>query len=401
MGDTAGAHGWNRVANDSVWRSTRIVFLGSLSVFLVNIGLGFLNVVTTGTIPHWQLVTHLHGATVGWLSLTAVGFAIWQFTGDRAVTRTYERRIRWLAWAAVLVGAGYVASFGVSFSVTGDAYALLPVFGTGTMLVFWATAALVLATLREQPVVRTVHLLLAGAFVVASLGAVMGVLLGLQHAVGSLPLPAGIPSVGNHAGPMDVYAVLLGTAAVEWLVDGDDVTGWSWHGALQAGVFTLAGFLAFVPVEAVSGLGMLVGVLGGSLIFFLRVGWRAVATNPFRRDEAVWRTFAPIWLLVFIALVLGATAVLPDDTAWIGPVAFHAYFVGFITSALFGVYSGRTRDGRLLHEWAEPAAFWLLNLGLLAFAATEIVSGSRHGAIVMGLGVLLAVVVMGYRLTGE
>jgi hypothetical protein len=371
-------------------------------VFLVNITLGFANVVTAGEIPRWQVLTHLHAGTLGWLTLSAIGFAIWLFTGNRDVSDTYEQRVGWLARSAVLIGAGYVLSFGVSFSLTGNAFALLPIFGTGMMLVIWATALLALTQLRKQPVVRTVHLLVAGGFTVASFGAIIGVLLGFQHALGTLPLPEGIPSTSTHTGPMDAYALITATALIEWLVDRNEVSTWAWHGALQAGILTLAGLLAFVPVEAVSGIGMIIGLLGGSLVFLLRMGWRAVATNPLRRDESAWRTFAPLWLLVFIGAVLGSIAgILPQDAAWVGPVAFHAYFVGFITNSLFGMLSGRTRDNRRIHELAEPGAFWLLNLGLVAFAATEIGYGSRHGAIIMGFGALLGVAEIGYRLAGE
>jgi hypothetical protein len=401
MGETQGSYGWQRVSNDAVWRHTKIVFLGSLLAFLINVALGFGNVITSGEIPRWQILTHLHGGTIGWLTLTAVGFTIWLFTGDRAVSDSYERRIGWLSWAAVVFGLGYVSSFGISFSLTGNAFALLPIFGTGMMLVIWATALLAGTQLRKQPVLRTPHLLVAGGFLVASFGAIMGVLLGLQYALGSLPLPAGIPNASNHAGPMDAYAVIMGTALVEWLVDRADVRAWRWHGALQAGLFTLAGLMAFVPIEAVSGIGTIIGLLGGSFIFFVRMGWRAVLRNPLNFNESTWATFAPLWLLTFIVGVLSSNAgIVPTDT-WLGPVIFHAYFVGFLTNSLFGMLSGRTRDARLLHNWAERGAFWLINVGLLLFAATEIGYGGRHGAIVMGLGVLLGVVVIGYRLLGE
>lgn len=401
MAGTGAAHGWHRVQNDAVWRHTRRIFLGSLLVYLINIALGFANVVSPGEIAHWQVLTHLHGGTIGWLTLSAIGFAVWQFTGNRPVSESYERRIGWLSWAAVLFGAGYVASFGIAFYLTGNAFALLPIFGTGMMLVIWATTLLALTTFRRQPVVRTVHLLVAGAFTVASFGALMGVLLGLQYALGSLPLPQGIPNAANHAGPMDAYAVIVGTALVEWLVDRDDVSSWNWHGLLQAGVFTLAGLMAFVPIEAVSGIGTIVGLLGGSFVFFVRMGWRAVWNNPFAHDERAWATFAPLWLLVFIVGILASNAGLVPSDTWLGPVIFHAYFIGFLTNGLFGMLSGRTRDGRLLHAWAEPGAFWLVNLGLLAFVATEIGYGGRHGAIVMGIGVLLGVTTIGYRLLGE
>lgn len=395
------SHGWQRVENDAVWRHTRRIFLGSLLVFLVNITLGFANVFTPGELPHWQSVTHLHGGTLGWFTISAVGFAVWQFTGTRQVTRTFEGRIKWLSWAAVILGAGYVLSFAVAFNLMGNVYALLPIFGTGMMLVIWSTALLALTQIRDQPVVSTVHLLLAGAFTVASLGAIMGVLLGLQYALGSLPLPDGIPATGYHAGPMDTYAVMIGVAAVEWLVDGDEPRSWTWPGVLQFAFFTIAGIVSFIPIEAVSAMGFL-GLLAGSLVFFLRIGWRAVLQNPFDQTPKTWATFAPLWLLVFIVIFLSfAFGPLGDGDDWAGVIAFHAYFVGFITNALFGVYSNRTYGGRSLHAWAEPGAFWLINIGLVTFAATEYAMGSKHGAIVMGAGVLLGVATMGYRLLDE
>lgn len=402
MADAAQAHGWHRVQNDAVWAHTKRIFLGSLLVFLINIGFGFWNVFTTGEIPHWRLLTHLHGATLGWLTLSAIGFTVWLFTGNRDVSRTYEKWVGWLSWAAVLIGAGYVLSFGVAFYAAGNAFALMPVFGTGMMLVIWATALLALSTLRRQPVIRTVHLLVAGGLLVASFGAVMGVLLGLEHALGSLPLPENVPNVGSHAGPMDIYAIAIGAALIEWLVEREDVSDWTWPGALQVGLFTVGGLLSFVPVEAAGGIGGILGFLGGSLVFLGRIGWRAVLTNPFGRTERTWAVFAPLWLVVFLGVFLGvAFGPISEDAAWAGPIAFHAYFVGFITNGLFGMLSGRTRNGPNLHELAEPAAFWLINLGIVAFAATEIGYEGRHGALVMGIGVLLAVAAMGYRLLNE
>lgn len=402
MADMVPAHGWNRVQNTSVWESTKLLFLGSLVVFLVNITLGFANVVTTGEIPHWQLLTHLHGGTLGWVTLSAIGFTVWLFTGNRAVSETYERRVRWLARAAVLIAASYVTSFGLSFSLTGNAYYLLPVFGTGMLLVIWATALLALTQLRHQPVVRTVHLLVAGGFTLASFGAIMGVLLGLQYAIGALPLPAGIPSKGAHGGPMDVYAILIGLALVEFLVTRGDVSEWTWAGFLQAAVFTAAGFALFTGIEALGAVGSILGFIVGPVIFFARIGWRAVTTNPMRGDEAAWAFFAPLWLLVFIGgMLAGIGGLFPEGAEWPFTIIFHAYFIGFITNGLFGLYAHRTSDSSVRQGWAEPGAMWLMNIGLITFAATEIALGERYGAVVMGLGVLLAVGTMAHRLLDE
>lgn len=406
MSDTNAAHGWARVSDDTIWGYTKIIFLGSLLIFLVNVALGFGNVITPGEIPRWQFLTHLHGGTIGWLTLTAIGFTIWLFTGNRPVSPTYEKRIRWLAWAAVLLGLGYVLSFGVSFSLTGNAFTLLPIFGTGMMLVFWATALLALTQLRQQPVLRNEHLILAAAFTLASVGAIMGVLLGFQHALGTLPLPEGLPNLQGHAFPMDLYALVTGSAVIEWLFVGDEASEWTWPGLVQAVVWAGAGLLVFIA--AVSGfmplalVGLILGLVLGPLIFLGRIGWRVVITDPRRGGAGRWAVFTPIWLVVFIVLFLGSIlGPIPQDLEWVGPVSFHAYFVGYLTNALFGVLSNRTSASRTLHEWAEPGAFWLVNLGLVAFAATEIAYGGRHGAVVMGIGVLLGVVTIGYRLLGD
>lgn len=406
MSDNHDMYVRGRVTSESVWRHTRLIFLGALLVFLINIGLGFGNVFTTGELPRWQKLTHLHGGTIGWLSITAVGVAIWVFTGAREVSATYERRIKWLAWAAVLFGGGYVLSFAIGFSLMGNAYALLPIFGTGMMLVFWATALLALTQLQHQPVLRNEHLIVAGAFVLASLGAIMGVLLGLQHALGSLPLPEGLPNTQGHAFPMDIYALVLVSAVIEWVYVGDDAEGWTWAGLTQAVIWPGAGVLVFIA--AVSGfmplapVGLILGLAVGPLLFLGRIGWRTLLVDPRDPGPQQWHVFTSVWLLVFVVLFLGAfLGPIPQDLPWLGAVAFHSYFVGYITNALFGVLSLRTGGARTLHEWAEPAAFWLLNLGLVAFFAGKIAADTRHGALVMGLGVLLGVATMGYRLLGE
>ena len=93
----------DRVKNDSVWQSLKILFMGSLLIFLINIFFGFDNSLTVGDIPRWQMLIHLHSASIGWITLSAIGAAIWLFTGNRDVDATYESRMRMLVWAAVLI----------------------------------------------------------------------------------------------------------------------------------------------------------------------------------------------------------------------------------------------------------------------------------------------------------
>ncbi len=69
-----------------------------------------------------------------------------------------------------------------------------------------------------------------------------------------------------------------------------------------------------------------------------------------------------------------------------------------MTNLLLGVFSARSQQARNVWPWAETAAMWLINLGLMAFFALLITAESHTGALVMGIGVLLGVVTMILRL---
>ena len=130
-----------RVKNDSVWQSLKILFMGSLLIFLINIYFGFDNSLTVGEIERWQILIHLHGGSIGWITLSAIGIAVWVVTGDREVDAGYESRVRILVWAAVLIFAAYVPEFGLAFSrPSGLLVALLPVFGVGAVVMLWVSA---------------------------------------------------------------------------------------------------------------------------------------------------------------------------------------------------------------------------------------------------------------------
>lgn len=401
MSEAARSHGLQRVRDDAVWRHLRTLFVGSLLLFLVNIALGFLNAVTTGGLPRWQMLTHLHAGTIGWITLSVIGVAIWLFTGSRDVTAAYATRVKYLVWSGVLVFAGYVASFGVGFYVAGDATYLLPVFGTAATLVIWAATVFVLLERGNQPEVTTAHLLLIAALVTASGGALMGILAGLEQAIGNfLPIEPG-SIISAHRAPMEVYVYIAGAALVAWIVQGDDASSWGWPGMILAVLWAVAGllfpvgvFLDFQPIFMVS---FLLGLLVLPILFIALLGWRALVTNPAKPGVDAWAFFGTIGLVVFgVVFFVGGLAL--GGAEWASPVMFHIFFVGMMTNLLFGVLSAGTEGRRRLHAWAEPAAMWLLNAGLVVFVALRIATGARHGAVLMGLGVLTGVAVMLYRL---
>jgi hypothetical protein len=396
-----------RVKNDSVWQSLKILFLGSSLIFLINIFFGFDNALTVGELPRWQILIHLHGGSIGWITLSAIGVNIWVLTNDREVSEGYATRIRWLVWGAVLVFAGYVPSFGLAFSrPSGFLVTLLPIFGSGSVLVLWISAIYALTQLSKQSVVTTVHHLAAGALLVAAIGATVGMLLGLERVIGQfLPLPAD-DRVGAHAGMMDTYLFLIASAIIEWFTLGELNKKWNIWGLLQT-LFWAVG-ASSVPVaffinqvDTVLPIFMLLLLLG-IIIFIARMGWRALAKGVGSGRFHTWAFIGTVWLIVYMAVFLYFISLFVSggietlDPVIAGPffVLFaHAAFVGMMTNLLLGVMSARGQSASNLYSWGEPAAMWLITLGILVFAGLKAID-IRYGAIVMGIGILVGLFTM-------
>ncbi len=395
------------VANDDVWRLTRLVFIGAALLFLVNIALGFVNAVTPGSLPRWQLLTHLHAGTIGWITLSLVGIAIWLFTGGRQVSPAYVTWVRRLGLGAVLLFAAYIASFGIAFSQ--GLFVLLPLFGGLSVLVLWGAAGFAARELTRLPVVSNIHVLIAGGLVVAAVGGTMGFLLGLEYVVGWILPFTGPNRISIHTAMMDTYLFLVAAGIVEWFVLGDDAGRWTYAGVAQALAGTIAAVI--VPVAFLLDLvEVLLPVFALMVLLFLalfvaRMGWRALYANPLETGYRAWGFFGAAWFVLFVLSFLYVVVVLQGDVMvtpeWFLVAFAHIGFIGMMTNLLLGVYSARTAGLPDRYGWAEPAALWGLNGGLLVFLAVRIPTGRPDGAVLMGLGVLLGVLVMLDRLRSE
>lgn len=398
-----------RVKNDSVWHSLKILFMAALILFLINIYFGFDNALTQGEIPRWQVLIHLHGGSIGWITLSAIGLAIWHVTGDREVEAGYERTVRMLVWGSIIAFTGYVPSFGLAFSrPSGFLVALLPIFGSLSVLMLWANAIFALSQLRKQEVVNTTQILISGAVLTAAIGATVGALLGLERAIGQfLPLPEG-DRVGAHAGMMDTYLFLVASSVVEWFVSDDFRQRRSIFGMLQSVIW--AAGAALVPVAYFLNMVdqllpiFMLTLLVGLLLFLFRMAWRAIKVGPLAEGVKPWAFFGTIWLITYMVLFLYLISVFMgggDFTAlpaWMLVLFAHAGFVGMMTNLLFGVLVVRSWSNRQILGWGDSTAMWLMNLGLLLFAVLRQAADSRLGAIVMGVGVLIGVATFLLRL---
>jgi hypothetical protein len=113
-----------------------------------------------------------------------------------------------------------------------------------------------------------------------------------------------------------------------------------------------------------------------------------------------WNFFGTLWLIVYMgffmyAVSIGDFSLLP---AWFGAAFAHAGFVGMMTNLILGVIASRGQAGANVMSWGEVTSMWVINLGILAFLGLKITADIRTGAILMGLGILLAVFTMFRRL---
>lgn len=397
MSETVQSSGPARVSDDEVWRVTKRVFGTSALIFLVTIVLGFLNVFTPGALPRWQLLVHLHSGALGWVTLSLFGATVWLFTGQRAVSDAYAGRVQWIARAMVVAFVGLIASFGVAFSQGGDAFYLLAVFAPLAALTIWAATLFFLHQLTRLSEVTTAHLLTATGFLVLAVAVTFATVVALGRA-GLLAAPD-FALTGHVFGIMG-YEVLVVTGLIEWLLLRERGR-WTRAGGLQAVlglllglwvpllvVLLIAGFPeGFLSVLVIVGLLALLVLFG--VVFLARIGPTALRVNPLTAGVEAWVFFATLWFTVGV-LSFPARMALGDPEWWL-TVNTHVVFIGIVTNLLLGVHSARTQSAHVGYTWAQPVAMWLMNGGLVIFASLFIATGSGHGALVMGTGVLLGV----------
>jgi hypothetical protein len=198
---------------------------------------------------------------------------------------------------------------------------------------------------------------------------------------------------------MDTYLFLVASCVIEWGLR-KEVTRWSWAGVLQALLWMIgaalvpaAFFLNIVEqILPVFGLMLILGLL----IFMVRFGWRAFTHVPRGSGVTSWTFFGTLWLILYIGLFLWVVGSGADFAAlpfWFGAAFVHVGFAGMMTNLLFGVVFSRGQDAADVLPWGEAATFWGLNLGIIAFIGLKMAMDIRHGAIIMGLGILLGVFV--------
>ena len=380
---------------DGLVTQTRMLFKGALAIFVVTIVIGILNGLDIWDPPKTMILTHVHAGTLGWITLAVVACAMAMFGGgaDEMSVATGRR----ISMASLLTVPVYVAAFATTNGI------LRPI--AGTLLLITIVWLLIWVGGRYRVSGKsTAQLALYLSVVSLTIGAILGVLLGLFIANGSLPglsTETATALAGAHPAAMLIgYLILAGVAVSHWVLDG----GQGIVGRLVAWALFVAGVIAniafiFDLVDALapvfSGL-QVVAIITYIVHMWSRIKpttWAGGGASNFGR-VAVVGLVVGIGLLVYVVQLFTSGQLDPETGT--GPVgvliAFdHSMFIGVMTNALFAAV------GRLSSTSPATNRLVLLavNLGVLLFLIGLISDSAilkRIGTPIMGLALLLAIV---------
>lgn len=379
--------------------SARLLFRGALAIFLVTIVIGILNGLDVWQPSHDLLLTHVHSGTLGWITLSVFGAVLLSF-GDRAAGSDRVLPIAWFALGATVL---YVIAFATGTGI------FRPI--AGTLMLAAIVWLLVWVSGRYRASDRsTGQLGLLLATVSLTIGAILGVLLGLFIANGSIPGlsdETALSLAGAHPPAMLIgYLVLAGAAIVHWLLDGPPtLAGRIVMWALFAG--GIAANLAFILdieplIQAATGLEV-IAIVTFTVHMWSRISpsaWAGQGMDNFARFAA-WFLVIGVALLVYVVQLFMSGQLDPETGGGeVGVLlAFdHAMFIGVMTNALFALVA-RSGTGR-----AAPWLVWLINGGVVVFLLGLILDVAvlkRIGAPVMGFALLYGIYVLFTRLGTE
>ncbi len=387
----------------SVPAGVRNLFRAALVIFVITVVIGILNGTDLWDPPRNTLLTHVHAGTLGWITLSVFAAAIWMF-GGRSGSDT-----RTLANFSIVAMSLYVLAFW-----SGDIFSTVetiqrPIGGTLALIAIVWMVTWVLRSMKGSKY-NVVEFGMALAVVFLLIGAILGVMLGLQLAdVRVVSGEAGTRLGDAHPAAMTIgYVVLAMLAIIEWRLRGDSVPllSESRAGMIQmilmflAGLFGMLGLL--LDVEVLLILSTPLQVIG--LIIFL---WRMrgeLAPSRWSGGMAgmMLRTAA---LGLIVAVVLTAIVVNKfvanagaDEESFFDEVVpyllalDHSTFVLVVTNVIFALLATASN----VTESANRLIYTGLNIGIVGFLVGLISESAvlkRIFTPILGLAILYGIYV--------
>lgn len=363
-------------------------------VFVYTIGIGILNGLDLVEFSRQQLLSHLHGGTLGWMTLAIIAATQWLFADEgAAISERSVRTVRGFAYLATVAIPLYVLAFATTFGIG------RPLGGAATLIALIGVA--VWSYGRGREVTLTVpRLLILLGLTSSVLGGGFGVLNGSAIAFDWTWVPEAFFEA--HPGTMEIgFTMPVAMALAEWgmRIGTPDQKPNRW-GIAQA-LLMMVGFLwvlGFILAgqEEIVGIGIIFGIVAIG-IFFGRMrhfvqNTPLTARTPGRHALAggVLLGVTMVYIFIAISAVQGDFEAMPRGQV----LSFiHLLAIGATTNALLAFVihlSRRVSDVSAI----DDVIFLGVNIGLIGFviALTTDVRGLIFVFVpIMGLALLVAI----------
>lgn len=389
-------------------RQHRWLFGAAMLVFLLTIVVGILNGLDLVDFDRNTLLTHVHAGTLGWITMSVLAVSLLLF-GDPGRPGPASRTTLWLSLLAVVSIPIYVVVFWTG-DIAARAITSLPVFVVVAGYQLWLLAQ------ARRVTMTTPRLAVLAAFVVLTIGSVFGTLYQLQLWTGQTLLAPG-PTISAHVTAMAFgYLVLVGMAITEWRLLPERPVGRA--GATQVGALFVGSLLLVIGAITNNTVLLQANTLFqfvAVIVFAVRM-WPAVRqVRPLGPGPARFYRVAAVFVAIDIGILIfliaqllsGAYGPIEEEATltkipiWLIFALDHAIFVGVMSNAILGLLFEQTAAGGVRLRYAEPLAFWGMNLGLIGFVAglaLEQVILKQVFSPIMGVGILVGLAEIALRL---
>lgn len=370
----------------------RNLFRAALVIFVITVVIGILNGTDVWEPPRNALLTHVHAGTLGWITLSVFGAAIWMFGSEEAPSRG-------LANFSIVALAVYVLAFwSVDFTTVSIQR---PIGGTLALIAITWMFVWVLRAHRGRRWTVTEYGMALSLFFLL-IGAILGVALGLQLADVEVVSPERAASLGEaHPAAMVVgYVILAAVAIVEWILRKGEVplVGAARSGVVQmtlvflAGLFGMLGLLldndallqANVPLEVV-GLVILIWRLRSLLA---PSQWRGPVPGIMARTAVIGLVLG-VALLTRVVVLFVSGAEFDVIAPWLVGLD-HVNFIMVMTNLIFALMALMLA----VPDSVNRLVYWGANVGVLGFAVgliTENALLKRIFTPILGLALLYGI----------
>lgn len=376
-------------------RTVRLTLTVALAVFVWTIGIGILNGIDAVEFSREVLLSHLHGGTLGWMTLGILAATQWLFV-DPADPPADEglRQVRGATILAAVAIPLYVFAFATTSGVG------RPIGGTFTLIALIGYAIWAFGQARRITI-TVPHVLVLLGLTSSVIGGAFGVFNGLAIAL-DWTIPESF--FGAHPGTMEVGFVIPAALGVaEWVLRRGEApqrptrAGWA-QALLLAAAFVWILVMVLAEQEDLVAAGIMLGIVA-TIVFFVRLwpqlkGASLIARNPNRHAlmGGVFVAVTFVYAFVMLGAAEGDFGAVPEGQL----ISFiHLLAVGGTTNALLGFVTHVSRL-RTTPSGMDDVVFWGVNIGLIGFV-TALTTDVRGLIVVfvpiMGLALLLAIAV--------